>query len=228
MAFGLETINDYGAVQISESTSNLRVVQRGFAASGEVVDTANHGNYPAVFVKPPGSVGNGIWAAVAESFNWSPESRFCFMAPSSYEYAVCSHRGGLMHPGGWGAQVFREDSSVAWDSQYIQPYISIVRRIPPNSLDFHYNNPYKISLPDSSQEWLVSMPRCNYGFSIDAHSPSDIYTTYWQLSCWYSAPNELSFALVTDNRPYWPLWTGLAEYYGGPNDNTVIMIAKIK
>lgn len=191
--WGFRSRNANGIVQIDRNHKNFAVSTRGVAVSNAEVGVADFGFYPHVFVKPiPG------YELCPRPYNpgRNPRNSFAFRVYSGnahvvgaqYEYAVCSPTPGATRATQWGLRVRHPDGGVAYDSRWVMPRIAV-------GLRFDGRSGYPtIVLPDSSQDWFVSMPRGPIRYDWDDGQGGSNFALCDMVSVRYGSANTLVFA----------------------------------
>lgn len=228
MAWGFRSRNASGIVQIDRNYKNCAASVRGMAASNSEVGVSDFGAYPHVFVKPiPG------YELCPRPYNpgRNPRSSFAFRVYSGnahvvgaqYEYAVCSPTPGASRATQWGMRVRHPDGSVAYDSRWEMPRIAVGGRLG------QFGG--SIVLPDSSQDWFVSMPRGPIRYDWDDGPGGTNYALCDMLSVRYGSANTLVFSEKPLPDEFLPsrATPGLNPAWAQPYPlNLVVLIAKIR
>lgn len=247
--YGIVVNNDANRLQIDENYPHFVVSQWGTAASEAEILTSDFGLYPHVFIKPVGD-----WPNYGRPYNIgrSPRDRFAFenMLGSNYQYAVCSTVPGPMHTGTYGIKVNDGSGNTTFDSRRIQPLVRNILSLQPSymtvcplgryptwepasELPYSPGNYTDVTLPDSSGDWWVSIPRGPIGYDLQSMSgtpegPFEAYVA--QVYVRWVAANRLRFGWGWLYEPFVPTASGLILTYPdtAPTLNLIAMIAKLR
>lgn len=227
MTWGFKSINDSNIVQIDELSLNYCATKMGTAASDSIINTADFGYYPHVFVKPrPGAHVYGS----TRDMDFNPRINFSFSSQLDYEYALCTTSLGLSHGGDYGIRIRNGQAVTTYDSRQYQPYIATAIRVPGAASSWGVHD---FVLPDSTMNWYFSFPRSPFYFhdiSLGNGVPYILEASIFKIACRFIASNVVRFEAID---------AGLFETFAGDkmiefifdyrmNFNNLILIAKIK
>ncbi|RYG96616.1 MAG: hypothetical protein EON58_11675 [Alphaproteobacteria bacterium] len=243
MAYGFQSRNAAGLIQVDQNFKHFCASQSGFATSNAEIESADFGFYPHVFVKP---TGNAFICGRPYNPGRSPRTFFSFRVSGGglYQYAICSTTIGPMRDTDWGVQVRTPDGEVSFDSRRVQPYITSVHRLHVSILYAYGVGGFgmagepawvdgvaflDVHLPDSSREWWACIPRGPASYEVDDFA--EPFAMIQQVYVRYVADNILRFGVVMlpDEFGLSNAQPALNPSYSAPIPlNLIVMVAKVK